>query len=147
MGQQFFGTRPSQRLTTVDPFWHHEIAAPESHNSRKLVAGVVVQSHHEFNVRNQYGTIRLNIDSEMLPKRKNGQRQQKAHGSACILHSAETDATGKPLVALRGDKFRAFGADSPGVCDIFWFSRLLADLDYACPVFDICRALEGVARG
>ena len=100
MGQQFFGTRPSQRLTTVDPFWHHDIAAPESHNSRKLVAGVVVQSHHEFNVRNQYGTIRLNIDSEMLPKRKNGQRQQKAHGSACTqprpIHS------GKPLVVLRG---------------------------------------------
>jgi hypothetical protein len=53
MSQQFFGACPSQRLTTVDPFWHREIAAPEGHDSRMLVGSAIVQSHHEFNVRNR----------------------------------------------------------------------------------------------
>src|SRR5215472_8048962 len=44
MGQQFVGIGPSQHLTTVDPFWHHKIAALESHDCRKLVASIVIES-------------------------------------------------------------------------------------------------------
>ena len=57
MGQQFFGTRPNQRLTTADPFWHHEIAALEGHNNRKLVANVVVQLHDGCNVPNRIANL------------------------------------------------------------------------------------------
>ena len=48
LGQQFVGARPSQYLTTVDPFWDHEIAAPEGHNRRKAVVSVPMASitHH-----------------------------------------------------------------------------------------------------
>ena len=117
MGQQFLNTRPSQSLATVDPFWHHEIAALESHNSRKLVVRVPVQSHHELNVRNQYGTIRRNIDSDMLPKRKNGQRQQKV--SRICLHSAETDTFWQAFGRPEGGKLRAFRADSRSFVTFF----------------------------
>src|SRR6267154_1252199 len=45
-GHQFFGTCPSQHLSSIDPFWHHEIARPKpkGHNRRKLAASVVVGS-------------------------------------------------------------------------------------------------------
>src|SRR6267154_4390150 len=43
-GHQFFGTCPSQHLSSIDPFWHHEIASPKGHYRRKLVASVVVGS-------------------------------------------------------------------------------------------------------
>src|SRR5207249_10091928 len=76
MGQQFFTTHPNQHHITVDHFWHHEIAAPEGHNSRKLVTGVVVQSHHEFNVRNRTAT--LEKGALISPKRCGGRSLEAA---------------------------------------------------------------------
>ena len=67
--QQFFGTRPSQPLTTIDPFWHHEIAALEGHNNRKLVANVVVQLHDGCNVPNRIANLERGSDK---PQRSAG---------------------------------------------------------------------------
>jgi len=54
-----------------------------------------------------------------------------------LPRSAETDAFWQAFRRSRWDSRRAFRADSVDLCDIFWFFRLLADLDYAFPVFDI----------